>query len=530
MPFKRTLRSRHPFLETLGFLTAYLFLDWLTYLHPLHGLNLTPWNPAPALGLVYLLRCGWRRVWVFGLAIGLAEGCLRDGGRSMALVLGNTLLLTLGYAAITAALARQRPDASWFDQRESLLGWAAAIVGGSLLNGAVLVAWLVNSGQVPQADWAAALFRFWVGDSVGMGVVMPLAWWLSDPASRRRLWQEVGNWETPAYTLLGMLTLALTFSLAGEAAYKYCYFLFLPIAWAASRQGIAGAIVSAALIQPGIIMGAQLMGFSAASLLEIQLLTLALALVGFFVGVVVNEQRRISLELRHSLRLAAAGEMAAALAHELNQPLTALSAYSDACRQLLLLKDHGPRLEETVQRMAQEAARAGEVVKRLRDFFRTGATRLEAISLADLLQASLARFAQVAASQGIRLSHGPWPAIELTGDRLQLEVLLRNLLSNAVDAVAANPPGQRQIKLSAHLEASRRITIQVEDNGPGFIGDPSALFEPFLTTKSHGMGLGLAISRAIAEAHGGHLKGVAGSFGLFILSLPLEESSPHAQL
>lgn len=506
-------------LEVFAFVTAYLLVDWVTYLHPLHGLNLTPWNPAPALGLVYLLRRGWGRIPVLFLAIVLAEACLREGERGLALVLANGLLLTLGYGGIAGLLHRQRNDSIWFHGRQSLIKWAMVIVGGSLANGAVLVAWLVQSGQVPSGEWASALFRFWVGDSVGMGVAMPLVWWLSDAESRRRLWQEVGNWETLAYLLLGALSLGLTFGLAGEEAYKYCYFLFVPIAWAAARQGMAGALVSTAMIQPGIILAAQILGFSAASLLEIQLLILALALVGFFVGVVVHEQRQTSLELRHSLRLAAAGEMAAALAHELNQPLMALAAYNNACQQLMALGETGPRLKEAVERMQTEASRAGAVVKRLRDFFRTGATQLESISLQHLLRESLDRHAVRARQLGVDLVLEPCPALQLVADRLQLEMVLHNLLANALDAVAGKAAGQ--VRLGADSGPGRELNIRVEDNGPGIPGDANTLFEPFVTTKSNGMGLGLAISRAMAEAHGGQLRAVPGPRGLLILTLPL---------
>src|SRR5690606_5909396 len=111
------------------------------------------------------------------------------------------------------------------------------------------------------------------------------------------------------------------------------------------------------------------------------------------VGVFADEQRRMGAELRQSLRLAAAGEMAAALAHELNQPLTAMSAYGATCEDLISQGEQGDRLLTMVRRMVAESHRTAEVVSRLRDFFRTGDTRLEHVAVADLLDSAAEPFA-----------------------------------------------------------------------------------------------------------------------------------------
>jgi len=108
-------------------------------------------------------------------------------------------------------------------------------------------------------------------------------------------------------------------------------------------------------------------------------------------------------------------------------------------------------------------------------------------------------------------------------DRLQLEVVLRNLLTNAFDAVAGQPPGQRKVRVSAFPEGAGRICVRIEDNGPGLSGAAAAkLFKAFQSSKSNGMGLGLVISRAIAEAHGGHLMAEVSDHGVFNLVLPTE--------
>jgi C4-dicarboxylate-specific signal transduction histidine kinase len=282
------------------------------------------------------------------------------------------------------------------------------------------------------------------------------------------------------------------------------------------------------VIQAGVIFAMAYVDLSAISVLEIQMLMPALAILGFFVGVVVDEQRRASAELRQTLRLAAAGEMAGALAHELNQPLTALSAYAAACDKLLEQDGTGTRVKQAMRQIVAESERAGDVLTRLRDFFRTGATRLEPLRLRELLASSHATFAERARKQEVQLAFAQGPDCVLLADRLQLEVVMRNLITNAFDAVAALAPSHRRVTISAAADEPGWVRIQVEDSGPGLsVAAAAHLFEPFESTKSTGMGLGLAISRAVVQAHGGRLWTEVGDHGVFKLLLPIEGSASH---
>ena len=248
-----------------------------------------------------------------------------------------------------------------------------------------------------------------------------------------------------------------------------------------------------------------------------------LAFVGFFIGIGVDEGQRVNLELQQTLRLAAAGEMAAALAHELNQPLTALSAYGAASEHMLASGDTTGQLRDTIRRMVAESRRAADVVRRLRDFFRTGATRLEPVSLPELIEGATFSFSAKALRSGIHLRVGEIPDCDLLIDRLQIEVVLRNLLSNAFDAVTERPAHQRRIDIYATREA-RRVRIRVEDSGSGVSAETvDQLFEAFRSSKTSGLGLGLPISRAIVEAHGGTLRAQVASHGVFEILLPLDK-------
>lgn len=510
-------------LDVLILLLGYIVLDWASYIHPLHGLNITPWNPAPALGLLYLLHFGKYAAPALAAAILVADAWVRNLPLPLVISVGLAVLLTLGYWAIAEVLRHRLASRSIFNDRRGLFEWAFIVVIGTMLNSALFVAALAIGRLIPVNSVAEAFTHYWVGDGVGVLVSMPLLWMLLDERGRSQLRAIVTTRDAPAHLAVTVAALWIAFGVGAAADFKYFYALFLPIMWAAARHGLAGAVFSVAIVQIGIVASTQVLEISAITALEIQALAAVLCLFGFFIGVVVDEKQRVSAELRQTLRLAAAGEMAGALAHELNQPLTALSAYGTACEQLLEQGETGERLRETIQRMVSESYRAAEVVRRLRDFFRTGATRLELVELADLLAINAKSLSGKARESGIDLVVEPIDRCTLMADRLQLEVVLRNLLTNAFEAVAGQPPDNRKVRVSSHPEGAGRICVRIEDSGPGLSGAAAAkLFKAFQSTKSNGMGLGLVISRAIVEAHGGYLFAEVADHGVFNLILPTE--------
>jgi two-component system sensor kinase FixL len=234
-------------------------------------------------------------------------------------------------------------------------------------------------------------------------------------------------------------------------------------------------------------------------------------------------------ELNRSARLAAAGEMAAALAHELHQPLSAIVNYASASQ--LVARSAAPALMRKVE---SEAVRAAEIVQRLRNFFQAGTMRLERVDVRDLIEISLAHARQEAASKHVDLEMTVAHEAELLVDRVQIETVLHCLIGNAIDSIDTLQEGKRQIRVEAASSREGWIDLSVIDSGRGI--SPvmlGRLFEPFATNKASGIGLGLSVSRSLIEAHGGKLWAESRPAGAaFHFSLPtpeLEQAGSHGE-
>lgn len=234
--------------------------------------------------------------------------------------------------------------------------------------------------------------------------------------------------------------------------------------------------------------------------------------------------REREIALSNAMRFALAGELSAALTHELNQPITALVSYLKAVEILATpLETQDPRLIETLRKASREALRASDVIKRLRDFYRSGAIHLTVIDVESLVAEVLSPFADRAHRLGVNLTREIRITRQISADRVQLQMVLHNLLANALDAVADVPPDGRRVHMTVTTDDDR-LRVTVEDSGRGVPTDIlDQLFEPFVTSKANGMGLGLAISRSLLRSQGGELRlGASGATGTrFLLELPI---------
>lgn len=213
-------------------------------------------------------------------------------------------------------------------------------------------------------------------------------------------------------------------------------------------------------------------------------------------------------ELFHAARLSAVGQMAGALAHELNQPLTAANNYVKAARRLLV-SGEAAKIEmvpKVIDEAAAEVLRAGEIIRRLRDFVRSRDTERRIESVVTIVEESSALALTGAGALGVRVSFRFDPAADLAFvDRVQMQQVLVNLMRNALEAMATS--NKRELEVTTALVDEETVEIAVADSGPGLAREVAKhLFEPFVSTKPNGMGIGLSICRSIVEANGGRLK------------------------
>lgn len=217
--------------------------------------------------------------------------------------------------------------------------------------------------------------------------------------------------------------------------------------------------------------------------------------------------QELQSELVHISRLTAMGEMASTLAHELNQPLSAIANYHKGLRRLLEKSsdERSVMMRDAMDQAAEQALRAGQIIRRLRDFVSRGESERRVEGIKKLIEEANALALVGAKDQGVRVTFRFDPAIEqVLADRVQIQQVLLNLMRNAVEAM--QDCDKRELVVSTASAADNMIAIRVADTGSGIAPEMAPqLFQPFATTKRHGMGVGLSISRTIVEAHGGRI-------------------------
>ncbi len=241
--------------------------------------------------------------------------------------------------------------------------------------------------------------------------------------------------------------------------------------------------------------------------------------------------KELQSELVHVSRLTAMGEMASALAHELNQPLSAIANYLRGSEQLLEEDEiDRPLLKDALQKAGGQALRAGDVIQRLRSFIGRGETDRRIESISKLIEEASGLALVGVKEYGVRVTMEFDPKADLVvADRVQIQQVIINLLRNAVDAMKGISPAELKVRVA--LKPDGFTEVSVSDTGSGIVEEVRGrLFEPFMTTKKEGMGVGLSICRTIVEAHGGTISASnnAGAGATFAFRLPHVDAASHA--
>jgi len=217
--------------------------------------------------------------------------------------------------------------------------------------------------------------------------------------------------------------------------------------------------------------------------------------------------QELQTELVHISRLTAMGEMASALAHELNQPLSAIANYMRGSRRLLERQtdENSAVIRDAMEKAAEQSLRAGQIIRRLRDFVARGESERRVESVKKLIEEASALALVGVKEYGVRVRFQIDPVHDLVlVDKVQIQQVLFNLIRNAIEAMEHSP--RRELLVASCPRSGDLVEVSVSDTGSGIAPEvASQLFQPFITTKHYGMGVGLSISRSIVEGHGGQI-------------------------
>ncbi|MHB1204551.1 MAG: ATP-binding protein [Rhodospirillaceae bacterium] len=509
------------------FLVTYVALDQLDHIGPTWSLPVAPWNPELGLTIAAALR--WRaRIYPLIFAAPIFANMLMPGGYDAGdgvwtggVTVLETLAITFISGTLTAhvALLKKNPLAAILIATLPC-AFVAAAVGATRL---------VALAPLPTETFDLILMRLWIGDVIGVFIVTPL--FHIDLRPKRALpWKRL--LEIAAQGAVVLLAVWLAFGEHTRFASRYFYGVFPPMIWIALRFGMRGAIVMNAVVQASMIISLSLTNNEGFDVTIFQALLLVLASSGLTLGMVVDQNKAATArlhtreeELAASLRVAATGELAGTLAHELGHPLGAISNYAAALNHVIREVAPDSEAPKIGAKLSQEIVRATDTLHRLREFFRTGSLSFEPLDLGllmkdatDLLKERLNRNAIAP-----HISIPSRPTVVL-GDQIQLRAVIYNLMVNAVDALKPISAESRILSVTLR-HAGDMAVLEVEDSGGGVAADvKDNIFEPLVTTKKDGLGLGLSMSRSVVEAHGGSIVLQDSILGgaKFVVTLPRE--------
>lgn len=516
-------------LAVVLFLVTYVALDQLDHIGPTQSWPVAPWNPELGLCIAAALR--WRArvyplIFVAPLIAALTPGGYTDGDGWW------TGIVTVMETYATIFLADQAAARIPLFEKNYLAGILLAALPCGLVAAAASAARLASlPNPLPTEAFDITLVRLWVGDVIGVFIVAPL-FHVNLVPERQITWNRL--LEIVAQGAVVLVAVWLAFGEHPRVASRYFYGVFPPMIWITLRFGMRGAIVMNALVQASMIISLSLAGHENVDVTLFQALLLVLVSSGLTLGMVVDQNRRATAqlhareeELAASLKIAATGELAGTLAHELGHPLGAISNYAAALNHVIREVAPDSEAPKIGAKLSNEIVRATDTLHRMRDFFRTGGMLFESLDLVALTKDAVALLKDRLDRNGIS-PHIVIPSrpLMVLGDQIQLRAVIYNLMVNAIDALKPVDADQRTMSITLRRIGDTAV-LEIEDSGGGVAADvKNHIFEPLVTTKKDGLGLGLSMSRSVVVAHGGAIELQDSVLGgaKFAVTLPREEA------
>lgn len=510
MPLNRLLSAgRVPI--SLGYISAFVGLEFATNLPGFSDLGITPWSPSQGLAFALILLFGMGFTPLVLAAPFIADALIRNLSLPWWIELVEVLLTSSMY--LLAMWLLVRPGAQFnralASMRDMVL-LSLVVVAAAAVVALAYVLVLFGTGLLEAGDILPSMLRYWAGDVIGILLVTPFLLILATQRLRFR-----PTFESGMQVLAILLAVLIVLSADADYQQQLMYVLFLPIIWIAMRTGLAGVTGGLVLMQIGLMVGLHVTSASPAQVSTFQAALMSLVLAGLAIGSLISERERAEMRARQQQsamaragRIASLGSFSTSIAHEINQPLTAVGNYTRVI--LKCLESKPPSLSEAkgaATKAVAQVERAAEVIRRLRGLLQSGRVELSPCSPAEILKETAGLLAPECAEVHAIVETDVARGLSLVlADRLQIEQVIVNLVRNSLEAMVGVPEESRRVLLSVKPAGADRVEFAVSDHGGGFPQDFDLdKIGPGQTEKATGMGMGLVLCTSIIEAHGGKL-------------------------